>query len=429
MNFDNNKFYNYKELIFLIFYSTILFSFFLNEDTLGGARHDFLHHYKISQLLNNNFLETFKMFGDPHLQTRNSPLFWIIISFLDKVFTIETIRLLNTLSSLLVAFFLYKCLLLKFNDQKKILLIFLASATFLSPTIRSLSIWPYSLIWGLLFFIISIYYFLLFKKTINDKINLIISIKLLSFLILSSYIYPSFGIFFIYFFFHIIKKFKLSKRLLFLLIYSFFCSIPAIYYIFDRQILANFTNSQGFGVEIGVGFLEYINLSNKIMIISTMFLFFILPIINLKQTFLDFKKINYKTYMVVFIFFITNVYFFNFPYSDTGGWGGGFFHKFSNRFFYNNFMFYIVFIFSIFTIYSILLRNWNNYLLLILLVLMTPQFTIYNKYYDPLIYILFITLFEFDMNKHYFKKKYKQVQLYSLTIGYFGIAFFKNYLL
>ena len=430
MSFDYKKFYSYKELIFLIFYSTILLSLFFNEDTLGGARHDFLHHYRISQMFNNDFFQTFERFGRSGIMgTRNSPVFWIIIGFLDKIFTLETIRLLNTLCSLLIAVFLYKCLLLKFENQKKILLILLSSAIFLSPTVRSLSIWPYSLLWGLLFFIISIYYFLKFEKTINNKINFILSVKLFSFLIISSYIYPSFAIFYIYFFFHIYKKFGISKYLLFLLFYSLFLSIPAIFYMFDKQVLKIFADAQGFGVEKGVGLSQSINLSNKIMIISTMFLFFILPIINWKETILDVKKTNYQTYIFIFLFFITNVYFFNFPYIEGGAWGGGFFHKFSNRFFYNNFVFYIAFILSVFTIYSILLKSWNNYLLLISLILLTPQFTIYNKYYDPLIYILFITLFELDMNKHYFKKKYKQIQLYSLSIGYLGIAIFKNYLL
>ena len=424
MNFDYKKLYNYKGLIFFIFYSTILLGFFFNEDSLGGAEHDFSHHYKMSQMFNNDFFQTLEGFN-----SRNSPIFWILIAFLNKILTLETIRLLNTLCSLLIVFFLYKCLLLRFKNNNKILLIFLASSIFLSPTIRSLSIWPYSLIWGLLFFTISIYYFLKFKRTIDIRTSFITSVKLLFFLIFSSYIFPSFAVFFIYYFFYIFKKFKLSKNLFFLLIYSFLLSIPAIYYIFDKQILAMFATSQGFGVEKGVSLSLSINLSNKIMVISTMFLFFILPIINLKETLIGFKKINYQAFIFMFMFFITNVYFFNFPYIEGGTWGGGFFHKFSNRFFYNNFIFYFVFILSVFTIYSILLKNWNNYLLLILLVLLTPQFTIYNKYYDPLIYILFITLFDLDMNKHYFKKKYKQIQLYSLSIGYLGIALFKSYLL
>ena len=35
-------------------------------------------------------------------------------------------------------------------------------------------------------------------------------------------------------------------------------------------------------------------------------------------------------------------------------WGGGFFHKLSNMFFYNNFVFYISFVLSIFIIYFVL---------------------------------------------------------------------------
>jgi hypothetical protein len=426
MNSNFKKIYNFKELIFLIFYSTIIIGYLFNEDTLGGAKHDFLHHFKISEKFNINFYETFKEFGDVNAATtRNSPVFWIIIGFLNQFFSLEIIKLLNSSSSLFIAFVLYKCLVLKFKSQKKIFLILLSSTIFLSPTIRSLSIWPYSLIWGLLLFIISIYFFLRFEKSADKKISLILSIKLLSFLILSSYIYPSFGIFCIYFYFHFYKKFGVSKYLFFLLSYSFILSIPAIYYIFTNDVLKIFNDAQGVGVNLSQAY----NLSNKIMIISTMFLFFILPIISWKQTFYDFRNISHKTLIFILIFSFLNIYFFNFLYVEGGAWGGGFFHKFSNILFKNNFIFYIFFILSAFIIYSVLFKKWDNYLLLILLVAFNPQFTIYNKYFDPLIYILFLTLFQFNMNKHFFKKKYKNFQLYFLSTGYLGMALFKNYLL
>jgi len=59
MGIGYKKFYNHKELIFLILYSTILFGYFFNEDTLGGARNDFLHHYKISEKFNKRNMKTF----------------------------------------------------------------------------------------------------------------------------------------------------------------------------------------------------------------------------------------------------------------------------------------------------------------------------------------------------------------------------------
>ena len=158
-----------------------------------------------------------------------------------------------------------------------------------------------------------------------------------------------------------------------------------------------------------------------------MFLFFILPIINWRETLIEFKKTNHRTLIFIFIFSFINIYFFNFPYIEGGAWGGGFFHKLSNMFFYNNFVFYISFVLSIFIIYFVLFKKWNNYLLLILLIAFNPQFTIYNKYFDPLIYILFLTLFQLNMDKHFFKKKYKIFQLYFLFIGYLTMAFLKNY--
>ena len=425
MNTIFKKLDNYKELIFLFLYSTILFGYFFNEDTLGGAKPDFLHHYKISEDFRDNFFQTFEIFGSKDMITRNSPIFWMIFGFLNKIISLDGLRFLNCISLLLIGVFFYKCLLIKFANQKKIYLIFLSSVIFLSPTIRSLSIWPYSLIWGLLFLIISIYNFLQLQKNTNTKNQFIIYIKIFSFLILSSYIYPAFGIFYLYFLYKIFLRFKFSKYLFFLLLYSLVLSIPAIYYFFLNDMITSFTSAAGLGVSIS----QKLNISNKIMIISTMFLFFTLPVINLKETFFDIKKINYQIILFILLFSAINIYLFDFPYVVGGSWGGGFFHKFSNIIFNNNIFFYIVFILSLLIIFSVLSKNKSNYLLLILLVLFNPQFTIYNKYYDPLIYILFLTLFKLDMNKHYFKKDNKNIQLFFLFIGYLGLAFYKNYLL
>ena len=424
MSLNYKKIYNHKEIIFFIFYSTVLLGYLFNEDTLGGAKPDFLYHFIIAEKFNNNFFQTYREFGDINTATtRNSPVFWIIIGFLNKIFSIDTIRFLNTFCSLLISFTLYKCLQLKFYNQKKIFLILLSSTIFLSPTIRSLSIWPYSLIWGLLLFTISIYYFLKFEKSIDKETSFILSRKLLLFLILSSYIYPSFGIFCIYFYFHIYNRFGISKHLFFLLFYSLLLSMPAIYYIFTKDIIKIFNDAQGLGISTSQAF----NLSNKIMIISTMFLFFTLPIINWKETLIKLRKANHKVFIFILIFSFINIYFFNFSYIEGGSWGGGFFHKFSNFFFGNNFIFYVIFILSTFIIYSILDKKWENYLLLVLLIAFNPQYTIYNKYFDPLIYILFLNLFHLNLNKHFFNKKYKIFQLYFLFTGYLTLAFLKNY--
>ena len=55
-----------------------------------------------------------------------------------------------------------KSLEIKFYYIKKEMLYLISIAFFLSPTLRSLSIWPYPLVYAILFFVISIYFFLKF---------------------------------------------------------------------------------------------------------------------------------------------------------------------------------------------------------------------------------------------------------------------------
>ena len=61
MQIINNKILKYKNalFVFILFYITILIGFFFNEESLGGARVDFIHHYEISLKFSKNFLETF----------------------------------------------------------------------------------------------------------------------------------------------------------------------------------------------------------------------------------------------------------------------------------------------------------------------------------------------------------------------------------
>ena len=420
-DFNINKIY-----VFLFFYLTILIGFYFDENSLGGARHDFVYHYGISQQFNIEFFDTFLNFGNSEkgMGTRNSPIFWVVITFFNKLFPLHILRILNSLVSILIAIFLYKCLALKFKDQNKVVLIFLSSVIFLSPTIRSLSIWPYNLIWGLFFFILSIYYFLKFTESQNHHLKFKLSLKLLFFLILSSYIHPSFAVFIIYYAYHFCKYFKLSKYLFFLILYSLILSIPFFFYVYSINIFDNFYGAEGFDVS----FSQSINLSNKIIVILTMFLFFIFPIINIKKILKEIILIKALPLLIILFFGFLNIYFFNFPYIEGGAFGGGFFHKLSNILFNNNYFFYFTFIVSLFAIYGILSKNFDNLILLIVLILSNPQFTVYNKYFDPLIFILFLTLFKLDIKNHFFKKKYKFIQLYVFSFIYLLIALIKSYL-
>ena len=162
--------------------------------------------------------------------------------------------------------------------------------------------------------------------------------------------------------------------------------------------MSSFQAAQG----IQTSNIQSLNLANKILIVSTMVFFFIIPILNLKILINRIKNIELKEFSIIFIFCLINIYLFNYPAFDSG-LGGGFFYKASNVLFGNNLIFYISSIIAIISIYLLLEKNFYNYLLLFILIIYTPQLTIYNKYYDPLILIIFSILINFNFKDHFFK--------------------------
>ena len=63
-----------------------------------------------------------------------------------------------------------------------------------------------------------------------------------------------------------------------------------------------------------------------------------------------------------------------------------------------------------------LIINKNNFLIFILIILNNPQYTMYHKYFDPFLLIIFFTIFKFDVDlkKLSNRKKFKFVFFYFL---------------
>ena len=418
INFKINSIIQHHIFIFFILYLTVLLGLYFNEDNLGGAAHDSIYHFKIVEKFNENFFHTLSNFGTAENQaTRNSPVFWVFISIFSNFISFDLIRILNSLLIFATAIIFYKCLVIKFKNFNPLSLIILSTMIFLSPSLRSLSIWPYSLSWGLFFFILSIYYYLKFQSNFDLKNSLTI----VTYTIVAAYIYPSFSVFYIFYLFQIFNKTKNTALIIKILIFSFIFSLPCIIYLFNTDFLKVFDDAQGVSTDLT----QSLNISNKILVIGSMILYFLMPIINLKEFWIKVKNISRLQFLQIFAFCFINIYFFNFPFSNLGG---GFFHKTSNLFFENNNLFFIFSILSIIIIYSILEKNFNNYLLLIIIILFNPQLTIYVKYFDPLIFVLFLTLFDFDLKKHFFEKTYAYFQFYSVIFFYYIVVYIKDIL-
>ena len=62
------------------------------------------------------------------------------------------------------------------------------SLLLLSPTIRTLLIWPYPILWALCFFIVAVYFYLSFEETLNNTKKIQFAFYNVIFLALASYL-------------------------------------------------------------------------------------------------------------------------------------------------------------------------------------------------------------------------------------------------
>ena len=393
---------------FLFFYLTLLIGFFFGENLNHGSYGDWIgSNREPIKDFSNNFTYTFLNFDS--YGHRHSPVYLIFLSlFLDLGLDLNQIRLvhLHLCISLIIIF--YQCLKLLFTNINNNYLFLLSLIIFLSPTFRSLAIWPDSRLPGLIFFVLTIYFFLKFRKTNNPKYTWYTCASL----VVSSYLSPNFSIFFPYFFFFFLKEFGF-KKLSFLIAFNFLASLPILYYIFilDVNFLAAGKTPSLNNENTSFSF----NFSDKIMIISSIIFFHLSPILIMNNTFNYFKNFLFKNFKLLILFSACLVYFFSYQISYTGG---GIFFILSNLLLNNNYLFYIGSFFFIGFVSYIASLNLNNFFLLSLIIISNLQNTIYHKYYEPMILIIFFTLIKYPGVENLLKKKSNIFYLYFLSVVY-----------
>ncbi len=411
-----NKSTNVFTLIFVLLLS-IVFSYTISEDTIGGAKNDFIFHQKFIILFAENFKNTLENYGKGEMLARNSPIFYIFLSLIYKSgVDLDKIKYLNIISIPLLVYLFYSCLKIQFKNINNNLLIFFSFVVLLSPTVRSLIVWPYPILYGFIFFLLSVRFYL--KFTIVKKLKINEAIKNVFFLALASYITPNFSVFAIFFLYRFFLEFKISRLFFYIIFLNCFLAIPALVYYYSNDFY--FFNAS---VNNSVNFNDYLNISNKIVIILSLIIFYFIPFINkdmLKKIANAFKDLK-KLYALI-LFFLITIYFFSFP---SGNFGGGIFYHLSQRIFENNIFLFLIFFLTIILFQTSKLIDLNNLLLFFCLILYNLQVAIYHKYFDPL--LLFIFLFLMTNNKIPNQKIFNQVvkKYYLLYIFFLGISFYK----
>ena len=400
-----------KEIVFfLILYTSLIISFFLGENSTGGAIGDYINQKRASQAFASEFLKTF--FEYDTYGTRHSPILIIFLSLFEKIKLPDIfIRLIHLHLALFLPFIFYKCLSVKFKEIDKKILFFLSCLIFLSPTFRSLAIWPDSRLLGLILFVISIYYFLKFEESKNFKF----AIYNVIFLALSAYLSPNFSVFSIFFFTKFVLNYGiLSKKIFSIITINFILALPIFYYIFVLDV--NFLlKTAAVGIEENEKII-FNNLFNDILITFSIIFFYLIPFIFLKI--IRIKNIfNLKKILISILIFSICVFYFDYNYFYSGG---GIFFKVSNFFFNNNYLFYLISFFAILFTYTLISEKYLNILLFVIIILNNPQYTMYHKYFDPFLLIAFFTIFSFNIDL----KKMFQAKNYLLVFFYFLVFLF-----
>ena len=217
-------------------------------------------------------------------------------------------------------------------------------------------------------------------------------------------IYKSkFCCFFNLFFYKFFIYAKIFQKIFICLINSV---LAVIFFIFILDI--NFLNQQA-ATNFKGDTIFFVNIFNNFCLISSIIFFYLLPFVYTKVIKIN-TNLEINKFLITVVISLIAFYFFDYKYNYTGG---GVFYKSSYFIFENNYLFFIFCFFSIFFLLNIFVLNYENLFLFILLVLSNPQVTVYHKYYDPFLMILFFSLFGLQINLHKLKNKINILIIYS----------------
>ena len=407
-----------KTIIYILFILSLFVGLIFQENSAGGAIHDINHLLPYI----DKFQEGFKTGMEYYLNNINihSPFFFILISYLNNLFNnIFYTEILYILISSVLPILFYRILKIKF-DYNKNLLFLVSCLIFISPYFRSSAIWLLGDNLALIFFSISIIYYLKFSNDRNNR-NFYLCITAI---IICCYIRYYYALFYFFYLFSVYREIN-NKFFLIVLTYSFIISIPAFFYIYLIVNNYNFIDT--------VYTYSKLNYFGNIFTILSIILFYIFPFITsdlktIKKHYLENKKeIIFLSFPLIIIYFLDII--FNNNLIDFSPLGGGVFIKLLN-------LIELDLKISLLTIsiISILILNFylrtkfiKNYTLMALFILSFPMYTLFQKYFDPLIYIFLFGLITFSEKKcllNINKSKLLSIYLYFLSFYFFSLFYY-----
>jgi hypothetical protein len=371
---------NQKVYIYFFCFFSLILSSFLGENSSGGSRLDNQITRQFIVQFSSNYLNGIQYFiSSGQIQ---SPLFYILIASIEKIFNEFFIKYLYLIISSSISLVFYTSLKKKFQTVNKHNLFILSLIIFFSPFFRSSAVWITTDNLAILFFILSISKYLSFEKK-NDTKNLFQCVIYLS---IAVYIRQYYIIFFVFYFIKFIKFLSL-KKLVSISLFLLLIFIPfALYYYYFLQV--NLIGSHNLNLKDSP--LKLDPLKNLLIFLSLYFFYTIPFYINIL---FEIKKYIFKYFLNYFILFLSFIFIY-FLYEVTFyEFGGGIFVKISQILQIKE-IFYISSFFG-----AILLSknlNSNNMIVYFCLIFAFPTAIVYQKYFDPLLILVILTLTEKD---------------------------------
>ena len=390
-------------IIFCLSFISLFISFYFNEDgSGGGAKGDYEVTYGFIIALQDNLLSNPKDWTIVH-----TPLHFILLSFVTRlIHNPDILRFVFCIFAISVPFVFYLIVskFYKFNFSNENLLL-ISSSIFFIPSFRYTSLWANDLITSLFFFLISIYFFKKWeinKKTFLEK-NLLLQVL---FLVLATYTRQYFAVFFAYFLYEYYKTLEL-KNFIKLFGICVLSSIPVLLYTYKFPELLT-------GQWMSIYAINYFLLGNSSIISITLY-----PIIFINFLY---KKINFNKLILpsLISFFIVFILSLNF---HPNNWqGGGVNFVLSQALFDNYLYFYFSSFFTISIFIYLFSENKENIIIILTLLFMFFSYQVYQRYYDPMFFMIFFTIFKTDLTKVFYINKNASLLLLLYFIFFYLFA-------
>ena len=403
--------------LYLILVLSLFVSFYFRENSSGGSKMDFNYMYPFIEKFLFNMNEGFLFYLSDDGSKIHSPFFYIIVSIFLRFFVELTyVNYLYLLISSVLPLIFYKILSFKFKVEKNYLF-FISLVIFFSPYFRSSAVWILGENLSLIFFSLFIYFYLKLKTT-NELKDYLLSAF---FIILCSYVRYYYCLFFLILIYECFKNLSL-KNIIYFILFCFIVSLPAFIYFITIFYYFNFASALSkFG---GTNYL------NNLLTIYLIVLFYLIPIIifKIKDIIKYYIKNIFIFYFVIFsailIFSIDHYFYQQLLFNSEVG-GGVFIKLFRLLNLNNDFILLLpVTISFLFLDYIFKDDRLLNYLIFILIILCLSLGVIFQKYLDPLFYLVLFGLINSNTINEILKNKLINLRIFYLYFS--GFLIFAN---